>query len=400
MTTIGILRETKSPPDKRVALTPDQIVEVERTFLNCKCIVQPSDIRGFSDDEYRSKGITVQDDVSKCDILIGVKEVDINALLPDRTYIFFSHTAKEQPHNKKLIQAILKKKITLIDYEYLTDDNNIRLVAFGRWAGIVGGYNGLRAYGLRNKHFTLKPAYQCFDKKGLFRELEKVLLPPVKLLITGGGRVASGVKEVLEQLKIKQVSPRVFLNNTTLEAVYCQIEPEHYTRRTDGSMFDFSHFVAHPDQYESTFYPYVKVTDVLFASHFWDPRSPVFFTKNEMKSSAFNISVIADISCDVGDPIPSTLRASTIEEPFYGYNATSEKESKPFDKENITVMAVDNLPGELPRDASQDFGAQLIENILPLLINPDDKKIIERATIVRNGMLTDRYSYLKDYAGL
>ncbi|MFP4046259.1 MAG: NAD(P)-dependent oxidoreductase [Bacteroidales bacterium] len=396
---VGILRETKNPPDRRVPLTPAQCLTFSERFSDAELYIQPSDIRGFTDDEYRYLELNMKEDLSDCDILLGIKEVDYNTLIPGKTYLYFAHVGKKQPHNQSMMQEIVKKRITLIDYEYLTDYNGKRIIAFGRWAGMVGAYNGLRARGIRMNSFELKPAHQCHDMEEMFAGLKKVRLKPKKILITGGGRVAMGAMETLRALNIKEVTPEEFLENNYNEPVVCRLDPEHYVRHKRGLKFDLQHFFAHPEEYESTFKPYQKVTDLYIACHYWDPKSPHFITKEDMKEPDFRISVIADVSCDVDGPIASTLRASTIAAPFYDYNPVTEQEEPPFsDEKNITVMAVDNLPGELPRDASHEFGETLLDEVFPYLLGNDDKGIIERGTITKNGKLTERYKYLEDYA--
>jgi saccharopine dehydrogenase (NAD+, L-lysine-forming) len=394
---VGILKETKTPPDRRVAIPPTQAVELLKKFPNVELFIQPSELRAYSDDEYKELGLTLLEDLSNCDVLIGVKEVEISTLIPDKTYLFFSHTAKKQPYNRALLQAIVEKNIRLIDYEYLTDVQGIRLVAFGRWAGIVGSYNGMLGYGLRTKTYTLRRAHECHDMDEFFSELDKVKLPNIKILISGGGRVAHGAMEVLEHIEIKKVSPQDFLKNSYDEPVYTQIDPWHYVKRKDGDVFDLEHFAKHPEEYVSTFLPYTKVTDVFIACHYWDPKSPVFMKIEEMQADDFKMSLIADVSCDVDGPIPSTIRASTIKEPFYGFDVKSEKEAAPFDKNNLTIMAVDNLPGEAPRNASISFANHLIERVLPSLFRTDNEEIIKRATITENGKLTDKFAYLQNY---
>ncbi|MCK5822730.1 MAG: hypothetical protein KAG95_01915 [Bacteroidales bacterium] len=394
---VGILKETKTPPDRRVAVAPEQANELLGKFSNVELFFQPSDIRCYTDDEYNALGLNIKQDLTDCDILIGVKEVKIDTLIANKKYLFFSHTAKEQPYNRELLQEILRKNITLVDYEYLTDEKNIRLVAFGHWAGLVGAYNGLIGFGKRTGLFSLKSAHDCHDMKEMLSEVEKIKLPPVKILITGGGRVAHGAMETLAPLNIKKVTPDEFLNETFDEAVFCQIDPWDYVKRKDGGKFDLQNFFYFPDEYESTFLPYTKVTDLFIACHFWDEKSPVFMSKEDMKANDFKMQVIADVSCDIAGPIPSTIRPSTIAEPFYGYNAKLERETEAFDKNSITVMAVDNLPGELPRDASVDFGKGLIEKVYPSLFVDDKNEIIKRATIAKDGKLTEKYAYLQNY---
>ncbi len=394
---VGILKETKIPPDRRVAIAPLQGLDFIKNFPEIDICFQKSDIRAYNNEEYTKLGLSLQDDMSDCDFLIGVKEVALDKLIANKTYMFFSHTAKKQPHNKALLQEILKKHITLVDYEELTNSEGQRLVAFGRWAGIVGAYNGLLAYGKRSGAYKLKRAYECFDMEEFFNEVRKVKLPALKILITGSGRVAHGAMETLAPLDLQKVSPHDFLNKTFDVPVYTQIDPWHYAKRKDGESFDLKHFFKHPDEYQSTFLPYTQVTDIYIACHFWDPRSPVFMTAADMKAPDFKMKIIADISCDIKIPIPSTVRASTIAEPFYGYNVITENEADPFDENNITVMAVDNLPGEAPRNASIDFGSQLITKIFPSLLLNDSENIIERATIAKDGKLTEKFSYLQNW---
>lgn len=394
---VGILKETKNPPDRRAAIAPTQAFELVKNFPDVDLFVQSSKLRTFDDKEYTDLGINVVDNLENCDILIGVKEVKKEALIPNKKYLFFSHTAKKQAFNRTLLQEILKKNITLIDYEYLTNEKGARLVAFGRWAGFVGAYNALIAYGKRTGLYDIKRACDCHDFDEFFTELKKVKLPPVKILITGGGRVAHGAMETLAPLILKKVTPAEFVSKDFDEAVYCQIDPWHYTRRKDGEPFNMEHFIKHPELYENTFEPFSKAADILISCHFWDPKSPRFFTSEEMTKPEFKIKVIADVSCDIGGAIPSTVKASTIANPFYGYNPKTEEEGEPFDKENVTVMAVDNLPGEAPRNASEDFGKKLNHLIFPSLFGDDKEQIIERATIAKDGNLTKKYEYLQRF---
>lgn len=395
---VGVLRETKNPPDKRVPVTPLQAVKLIEQFPNVQVCIQPSDIRCYTDEEYKYLDLNIREDLSDCDIMLGVKEVDPKTLIDNKTYMFFAHVAKKQPYNRGLLQEIIKKKIRLIDYEYLTDLNEQRVVAFGRWAGIVGAYNGLRARGIRTDYFELKPAYQCKDMDEMYAGLKKIKLKNIKILVTGGGRVAMGAMETLSQLNIREVTPTEFLNQEFNEPVLCRIDPQDYAEHKEGMKFDLHHFFKHPEEYKSTFKRYTKVTDIFIACHFWDPKSPKFITKEDYLEPDFKITVIADVSCDVGGPIASTIKASTITEPFFGYNPVTGKAETPFiSPKNITVMSIDNLPGELPRNASSDFGANLLEKVYPSLFGNDDTGMIERATIAKDGKLTKRYAYLKDY---
>jgi hypothetical protein len=395
---IGILREGKTPPDKRVPFTPEQCVMINNNFTNVQIVVQPSPIRCFSDAEYLAKGISIQENLSDCDILIGVKEVPIEQLIENKKYLFFSHTIKKQPHNQKLIKALLAKKIQMIDYETLTDELNNRIIGFGHYAGIVGTYNGLRGYGRKYNLFGIKPANKCKDKAELREELKKVNLSNIKIIVTGNGRVANGAIELLGMLGIRRITPFEFTHFSFREPTYVQLHSSNFNEPIDGAAWSTDNFYKHPELFRSTFTKFTKYCDLLLHCSFWNPKAPILFSKKDMRSPEFRTSVIADITCDINGSIPSTMRASTIEEPFYGYNPITEQIEEPFSNSTITVMAVDNLPCELPRDASEDFGRDLIEKVLPSLLEIDKEGIIDRASITKSGKLTSNYEYLSDYA--
>jgi saccharopine dehydrogenase (NAD+, L-lysine-forming) len=396
---IGILRETKNPPDRRAPLAPSQIVVLEEVYPFVEFVVQPSPYRCYSDEEYEYLEITLREDLRDRDILMGIKELEKRTLITGKTYLIFAHVAKKQMHNRSVFREMADKKTTLIDYEFLTSEKGERVAAFGRFAGIVGAYNALRARDINTNRFNLKPAGQCHDLDEMWAGLKRIdIRPGLKIVITGGGRVANGALETLGVCNIVQVTPGDFLTRDFDVPVVCRIGPEYYARNKNGRQFSFTHFVAHPEDYESTFLPFTKVADILITGHYWDPRSPIFFSREDMKKHDFRISVIADISCDINGPIPSTLRSSTTIDPFYDYNPQSEKEEPPFSRQgNITVMAVDNLPGELPRDTSYDFGKQLMHNVLHELFTDPESTLIQKATILKEGRLTPSFLYLSDY---
>lgn len=398
--TIGLLREGKTPPDKRVPLTPKKCIEAQDQFPGLKIVAQQSEIRAFADQEYRELGLEVRPSVADCDVLMGVKEVPVAELLPNKTYFFFSHTIKKQPANRELLRQVLKRNITLVDYEVLTDEQGQRIVAFGRWAGIVGAYNGLLTYGRKHGLFQLKPAYECVDMEDMQDEFFKVKkLPPIKMVVTGSGRVAQGAVEVLELMGIRRVSVYDYLYLDFNEPVYTQLRSSDYNRRRDGRVWDTPDFHRHPEQYESTFGNFLPVTDLLIACAYWHPQAPRLFAEEDTRRPDFRINTIADVTCDIDGSIPTTHRSTTIQEPAYDYDpATSELHAAYSAPGHLTVMAVDNLPCELPRNASRDFARQLIAHVLPHLLaegGPDE--VIERATIARAGQLTERYQYLADY---
>lgn len=397
MKTIAVIREGKIPPDLRTPLTPAQCVALMQRFENVRVIVQASPHRCFSDEEYRRLGIEVKEDVSEADILLGVKEVPVSQLIENKTYLFFSHTIKKQAFNRKLLRTILKKKITLVDYETLVWDAGNRIIGFGRFAGIVGAHYAFMMWGLKSKTYYLKPAHECADMTDMYMQYTGITLPPVKIVLCGDGRVAHGVIEVMKKLKIHHVSQEEFLENEYDHPVYVHLRSEDYYERKDGREWDKADFYKHPEEYRSCFAPYYKKADVMINAVFWKEGNEPFFTRQQMKHEDFRIRVISDISCDIPGSLPSTIRSSTIDSPFYGYNQFLEKETKPFTKEYIDVQAVGNLPCELPVDASVEFGEQLIRHVLPHLLIEDKENIIRHATIATEGRLTEKFAFLSDY---
>mgnify|MGYP001791288398 CR=1 FL=1 len=394
----GIIKERKNPPDKRVVFSPSKLNEFQDKFEDAEILIESSDIRVFKDSEYEGNGFSVTNDISSCDVLLGVKEVPIDALIPNKKYFFFSHTIKKQPYNRKLLKAILDKKIELYDHETIIKENGARLIGFGRYAGLVGAYNGFRAIGLKEGSFTLPKVETLADLDAVKRELDKITIPNIKIVLSGTGKVAKGAQEILDYLKIKQVSDALYLTSKFTEPVYCMIDVMEYSRRIDGKVGDKFAFYEDPSGYESNFMPYAKETDFFIAGHFYGDGAPYLFTRDDAKSEDFAIKYIADISCDVDGPVASTLRASTIADPIYGYNPETESETDYRNEKAIVVMAVDNLPCELPKDASEGFGDMFLEHVIPAFYNNDKDGILARAKMTTNeGKLANRYAYLQDY---
>ncbi|MFT4659766.1 MAG: saccharopine dehydrogenase (NAD+, L-lysine-forming) [Patiriisocius sp.] len=396
---IGVIREGKVPPDKRVPLTPEHCKRILEGHYNVEIVIQSSPIRAFSDDEYSALGLTVQEDVSDCDILMGVKEVPKSDLLPQKVYFFFSHTYKEQPYNAALLKKILDRKIQLVDYELIKDKRDRRLIGFGRYAGVVGSYNGFRGWGEKMGTFSLKPAHLCHDREEMEGQLSEIVLPKnFRMVMSGHGRVGNGAMEIIKKIGLKEVTPEDYLANDFDVPVFTHIDSDDYNDRADGSEFETSHFYAHPEMYVSEFFRFAKVSDMYIASHYWDAEAPQILTKDDLRNSDCRLKMIADISCDIEEPIASTLRATTIAEPFFGYDKASGQEVDFMTADSIGVMSVDNLPCELPRDASKDFGEVLLTSVLPALLGEDPDRIIERASETNlEGKLMPNFDYLMDY---
>lgn len=393
----GILKERKNPPDRRVVFSPDDLAKLKQLYHTVSVKVESSDIRIFSDLQYKSMGIDVTTEISDCEVLFGVKEVPISDLIPNKSYFFFSHTIKKQPHNRKLLQAILEKNIDLYDHETIVDAHNRRLIGFGRYAGIVGTYNAIRAFGIKFELFKLPKAETLSGKEALITHLKRVVLPPLKFVVTGTGKVGNGAKEILDAMKIKEVSVENYLTKNYTQPVYTQIDVLEYNKRIDGKVLDFNDFHNNPEEYVSDFEKFTKVSDIYITGHFYANEAPIILTREMLQANDCKIKVVADISCDVNGPIACTLRASTIADPFYGYLPSENKEVDVFHPAAIVVMAVDNLPCELPKDASEGFGEMFMEHVIPAFFNGDKDGVLQRAKITEKGKLTPRFSYLQDY---
>ena len=393
----GIIKERKNPPDRRVVFSPQKLQEFQQQFPEATIVVESSDIRVFSDEAYAKAGFEITNDLSDCDVLIGVKEVPIAALIPNKKYFFFSHTIKKQPYNRALLQATLEKNITLYDHEVITDNKGNRLIGFGRYAGLVGTYNGFRALGIKEDAFALPKAESLADLPALIDQLNAIKLPAIKILLTGSGKVARGAKEILDAMNIREVAISEYLTTSYNEPVYCKIDVLDYNKRKDGQVLTNSDFYNNPSAYVSNFMRFAEVTDYFIAGHFFGEGSPYLFTREDAKSDQFNIHLVADISCDIDGPVASTLRASTIADPIYGYDPETASEVTFTSPGAITVMAVDNLPCELPKDASDGFGELFLTHVIPAFFNGDKDGILDRAAMTNAHQLRPRYEYLQNY---
>ena len=393
----GIIKERKNPPDRRVVFSPEELKQLKSEFPTAEIEVESSDIRIFSDEQYANLGINVTNDMNSCDVLFGVKEVPVDALIPNKKYFFFSHTIKKQPYNRKLLQALLDKNIDFYDHETIVDANYNRLIGFGRYAGIVGSYNAFRAFGIKFGLFTLPKAETLSGKEDLVAKLKRQVLPPIKVVLTGCGKVGNGAKEILDAMKMKEVSVDNFLTNKYSEPVYVQIDVLDYNKRKDGQNLEKNDFYSNPTEYTSDFERFTKVSDIFIAGHFYGNDAPYILTQDMLKANDCNIKVVADISCDVNGPIACTIKASTIAEPLFGYLPSEHKEVDVFHPAAIVVMSVDNLPCELPKDASEGFGEMFMKHVIPAFFNGDKDGILKRAKMTENGKLTERFQYLQDF---
>lgn len=399
---IGLIKETKIPEDNRVALSPEQVAKLNQEFPDSEIIVQSSDIRAFTDEEYRQAGVKVVDDMSDCDVLFGIKEAQIDSLIPNKHYFFFAHVAKMQEYNRPLLQSMLAKNLTFSDYEYLVDENGERVCAFGWWAGVVGVYYTLRGYGLKIGCNSLPKPDRMFTLAQMHRVLATALFPKVKILITGNGRVAQGATYVMRECRAQELTREQFLSDEPVNTLsYYRASVNELVKRKDGKPFDRRDFRSNPESYVSDFIKFAKHTDILIPCHFWDPKAPVYLEQEDFRKYNLPIKMIGDITCDICGGIKSTIRPATHAEPYYDFNPVTYKEEAPFSSQsNVTVMAVDTCPNALAIDASKYFGDMLTEYVFkPLLSGKgDESNVIRNASIVNNGKLTEKYSYLEDFS--
>ena len=400
LTNIGIVRESRND-ENRTPLVPEHIKKYKESNPNINFIIQPSNSRCFSDEEYELCGAKINENLNECSIIFGVKEIDPNILINNRTYLFFSHTFKInkqqkniEKHKKDLLLSILNKKITLIDYENIRGKNGTRCLGFGRFAGIVGCYNTLNLLLKVLGKQSLASAYKINDYERLVLNLKNLYFPKTKILVTGDGRVAKGVIELLNQTNIKAVSKKDFLEKKFDQPIFCNLETKDYVTNNSSTNFNLEHFINNPQDYSSSALQYLKETDILISAHYWDPSSPKIFENEDLKDLQ-NLKIVGDITCDINGSVPTTIRSTTIEKPNYWIERNSLKE---IDENNdgIAVMAVDNLPSELPRDSSTEFSEGIINEVLPFLLKEDDGRILN-GTITTDGSFLEKYNYLNDY---
>jgi saccharopine dehydrogenase (NAD+, L-lysine-forming) len=396
MTRIGLIREGRQPADNRVALTPAQCKWILKNSSDIEIKAQHSTSRCFSDKEYQMAGVEVKEELSDCDLLFGIKEVPIDQLIPGKTYLFFSHTKKKQPRNRDMLKTILDRNITLIDYECLEHDDGQRIIGFGFFAGVVGAHNGMMAYGNRTGLYKLQRVYKQRSFRELIHTYFGVRLPNVKIAVTGSGRVAHGILEIMNLMGIHEVEPEDYLRRRFSYPVYTQLKAADLYQSKITGKYSRPEFHDHPENYECLFLPYTEQTDILMNGVYWDKTVPRLFEKKDVHPETFIIQTIADITDDAEGSVPINLGDQTIEDPVYGVDKKTLAKTEPYLRSSIDLMAVGNLPNELPRDASRYFGEQLIKFVLEDLLK-GGSQIITRATIAKNGKLTAPFEYLTDY---
>jgi len=398
MLKIGLIQEKKSPPDQRVVLSPGQCKSILTSYSGKVSIfVEPSPSRCFPDHEYANNGAILSSDLSSCDLLLGVKEVPIHSLYPNKTYCFFAHVIKGQSYNMPLLASLLEKKIRLVDFETMTFENGARVIGFGEYAGIVGAYNGFRAMGIKTGAFDLVPARILEEYPKMAKSLQSVNFP-MRIAVTGSGRVAQGAEKLLQDAGYARISPQEYLANSegNYSKKYVLLKHKDLFANKQTSDFERLDFFNNPQNYSSCASVYWQHTDLLINGIYWDEKVPRLFEKEEISSPGFSIQAIADISCDINGSVPITSRVSTIQNPFYGIHKKDFTECACNDSEGLCIMAIANLPSEIPREASSGFGNMFIEHVLPEFLVPQSA-FIQRASICEKGELTPSFSYLSSF---
>ncbi|KAI9193475.1 Saccharopine dehydrogenase-domain-containing protein [Polychytrium aggregatum] len=422
--TLAIRREDKNRWERRVPLVPQDIARLVKEH-NAKVIVQPSTRRVYTDDQFADAGAIISEDLSAADIVLGVKEVPLDQLLPGKDYMFFSHTFKGQKHNMPMLQDILDKKIRLIDYELLTDDHNRRLVFFGRFAGYAGMIDGLHALGQRLLglgfatpflNIGMSYVYRCLADARLevTRSGQSIMddglpkqLGPLTFVFTGNGNVTKGALHVFKCLPHEWVSPDdlkdlVESGNYSRHKVYLtQVQAKDYLVRKDGQAFDNAHYKMHPEEYDSVFHEKIApYTSMLINGIFWDLKYPRLMTIEQTEKLArenrLRMLAIADISCDINGSLEFMSHASTIDHPFFMYDPIEKKSHHEVEGDGMIIMSIDNLPTEMPLEASAYFSDSLLPFVKELILGNVDHAVLNRATIARDGSLFARHTQLQD----
>lgn len=374
----------------------NELLEADRTL---SFVVQPSDTRIVSDAEYLSCGATISNNLSDCDLIFGVKEPSPASLLNNKHYFFFGHLDDKPPYNKALFRALSYKGITFTDYELIKDRNGKRKIAFGYWAGLAGAYNTLRLYGLKYGYYELPKLDATFTKQRLFSNLTMVKdvlsRHVVKILIIGDGRVSRGAREVMDTIGIKYEPACKFKFMVNEETCYSIVNVSDLTFDTYGYQFDRAVFASCPERFSSRFFPYAEVTDILLCCHTYQFGAPVYLDERLVRGSKNRIRIVGDITCDVNGSVVTTTRYSTHDKPFYDINQNIEEVPLFEDVENISVMAVDNLPNALAREASEGFSDMLKEVVFGE--KGLEEQALKDATMFINGSVTDNYKYLYQY---
>ncbi len=431
MTTIGIRREDKSPFEKRCPLTPDHIRRAISEY-GVDFVVQPAPLRIFKDEEFTRAGATVSEDLSKCDVVLGVKEIPKEKFEEGKAYVFFSHTAKAQSYNMDMLSQLLERNCSLVDYERISDVDGRRLVFFGYYAGLAGMLESLWSLGQRLDYegkstpfSKMKRAWEYEDladaRKAVAQiatDIRRLGLPesvtPLVFGITGYGNVAKGAMSVLDELPVIEISPEDlacgnFPNNRRRNVYKVVFKEEDLVERKDGGEFNLQEYYDTPELYNGVFEDRLDQLSVLVNCIYWEEKYPRLMslakTKAMYSGQSPKLKVVGDISCDIDGSVQATTKATTVQNPVFVYDVDKEESIDGVEGNGPVIMAVDILPAELPKEASRHFGDSLYPFLLQLgtldaslpFSRAEIMPEIRKALIVWGGELTPEYSYLEDH---
>jgi len=431
---IGIIRETKNEWERRAPLIPADVKSL-LAGQPVQFVVQPSDLRIFREEEYLAQGAAICDDLSGCEMIIGIKEIKIKDLLTQKIYLFFSHTIKGQSYNMPMLRKIMELEDTLIDYERMINEKGQRLIYFSYHAGLAGVIDTLWAYGkkmalegIESPFSKIKHSLQYPDLPHTKTALQEVgeeirihglppAISPCVIGITGYGNVSHGVQHLLDILPVTSIEPAEIAGvrksktrnrHTIFKTVF---KEEHMVESIiKGQPFDLQDYYKNPDKYRSRFESYLDHLNILVNASFWNNQYPRHVTRKYIRElyareTMPTLRVIGDISCDVQGGVECTLKNTTPGNPVFTYLPDRDEACDGFEGHGLVIMAVDNLPSEIPAEASAYFSS-ILKNLLPDLLQADysldfnDLNLppsLKKAVVVYHGELTPDYQYLKKY---
>ena len=428
---IGIRLEDKNVWERRTPLVPDHVA-VLRDEFDIEVWVQSSPIRAFSAEAYTAAGARIVDDLSSCSVIFAVKEIPRDLLKPDTTYIFFSHTIKGQAHNMPMLERLLDLRCTLIDYEKIVDENGRRRVFFGKYAGVAGMVDTLWALGQRlawegwqtpfarvrqTIHYAdLAEARDAIRDVGrrIADEGLPASLTPLICGFAGYGNVSSGAQSIYDLLPVREIAPADLetFRERDPHRVYKVVfrEEDMVAPIASEGVFDLQDYYDHPEKYRSQFERYVPHLTVLVNGIYWTERYPRLITKRYLtelfaQSDKPRLHVIGDVSCDEEGAIECNVRATDPGNPIYVYNPATGQTRDGYRGAGVVVLAVDNLPGELPRESSTSFSTALMP-FVPEIAQADYdvpfeqcslSPAIKNAVIAWRGQLAPDYEYIAQF---
>ena len=429
MKRLGIMKETKNRWERRVPLNPQTVKNL--TDQGYQVTIQPSETRIYKNEAYLNAGAELNEDLSNCDLIMGVKEIPITGIIPGKPHLFFSHTIKGQDYNMPLLQHVLDNGSTLMDYEKIINSEGKRLVFFGKFAGNAGmvdalwaaGQRYLQEYGIETPFLKVKQSYQyeslqqCLEElQEIGKEIERDGLPaeicPFNICLLGYGNVSIGCQEILKAFPITEVEPDSLadleINHKSNSMYLAVIKEEHLVEKKDGSEFSLSDYFVNGIEYKSKMEQYLPYCTMYMSGIYWASGYPVFLKNSELgklQGKQQKLIMIGDITCDIEGSIEATRKVTMPDNPVFIYNPETDGLTDGFKGAGFAVCAIDNLPCEFPQEASDFFNSRLAEFVPAMLDNDYSQPIanstlpteMQPAVIARLGKLEDRYQYLEEF---